>query len=155
MMSGQYSDERASDKRGGAVPGADPHELHSIAEAADALGVTQRTLRFYEDKALIAPQRVGTMRVYSKREMGRMRLILRGKKLGFSIREIGEFLSLYDTEPGLEGQIRHLLARVTERLGDLRQQREAIDETIAEMEVIELQSQRHLADGHLADGKTG
>ena len=60
--------------------------LKSIAEAAEELGVTQRTLRFYEDKGLIAPQRVGTMRVYSRREMGRMMLILRGKRLGFSIR---------------------------------------------------------------------
>jgi len=123
------------------------HDLHSIAEAADSLGVTQRTLRFYEDKGLIAPQRVGTMRVYSRREMGRMRLILRGKKLGFSIREIGEFLSLYETEPGLEGQVRHLLGRVRERLEELRHQREAIEQTIGELEAIEQESRRHLGEG--------
>ncbi len=126
---------------------SEPHELLAIADAAETLGVSQRTLRFYEDKGLIAPQRLGTMRVYSKREMGRMRLILRGKQLGFSIREIGEFLSLYDEEPGLAGQIRHLLGRVSERLGELRQQRDAIDQTIAELEVIELQSRRHLGEG--------
>lgn len=120
-------------------------ELHSIAEAAETLGVTQRTLRFYEDKGLIQPRRVGTTRVYARREMGRMRLILRGKKLGFSIREIGEFLSLYDTEPGLEGQIRHLLGRVTDRLDELRHQRDVIEETIGELEAIAVQSQSHLA----------
>jgi DNA-binding transcriptional MerR regulator len=121
-----------------------PGELHSIAEASATLGVTQRTLRFYEDKGLIQPRRVGTTRVYTRREMGRMRLILRGKQLGFSIREIGEFLSLYDEEPGLDGQIRHLLARVSERLDDLKRQREALDETIGELEAIAAESRRHL-----------
>ena len=129
------------------APTGDQHDLHSIAEAADALGVTQRTLRFYEDKGLIAPQRVGTMRVYSRREMGRMRLILRGKKLGFSIREIGDFLSLYETERGLEGQVRHLLNRVSERLDELRHQREAIEQTIGELEVMEQEARRHLGEG--------
>ncbi len=120
-------------------------ELKSIAEAAEALGVTQRTLRFYEDKGLIAPQRVGAMRVYSKREMGRMLLILRGKRLGFSIREIGEFLSLYDADHGQIEQMRHLLGRVTDRLDELRQQREAIEQTIGELEAIELQASEHIA----------
>lgn len=123
-----------------------PEELLSIAEAADTLGVTQRTLRFYEDKGLIAPQRVGTTRIYSRREMGRMRLILRGKRLGFSIREIGEFLSLYETERGLEGQVRHLLGRVRQRLVELRHQHEAILQTIGELEAIEAESQRHLGE---------
>ncbi|QZH74442.1 MAG: MerR family DNA-binding transcriptional regulator [Erythrobacter sp.] len=119
--------------------------LKSIAEAAEELGVTQRTLRFYEDKGLIAPQRVGTMRVYSRREMGRMMLILRGKRLGFSIREIGEFLSLYDTDQQQLGQMRHLVGRVTDRLGELRQQREAIEQTIGELETIEAQANAHIA----------
>lgn len=111
-------------------------DLKSIAEASELLGVTQRTLRFYEDKGLIQPSRVGTMRVYSKREMGRMQLILRGKRLGFSIREIGEFLSLYDAEHGQVSQVRHLRGRVEDRLDELRHQRVAIDQTIAELENI-------------------
>jgi DNA-binding transcriptional MerR regulator len=119
--------------------------LKSIAEAAEELGVTQRTLRFYEDKGLIAPQRVGTMRVYSRREMGRMLLILRGKRLGFSIREIGEFLSLYDTDQQQLCQMRHLVGRVVDRLGELRQQREAIEQTIGELETIEVQANAHIA----------
>ena len=129
------------------MTGGEHEELHSIAEAADALGVTQRTLRFYEDKGLIQPRRVGTTRVYARREMGRMRLILRGKKLGFSIREIGDFLSLYETERGLEGQVRHLLNRVSERLDELRHQREAIEQTIGELEVMEQEARRHLGEG--------
>ena len=118
--------------------------LKSIAEAAEALQVTQRTLRFYEDKGLIAPQRVGTMRAYSKREMGRMQLILRGKRLGFSIREIGEFLALYDQDPDQVVQASRMLEATQHRLGELRRQREAIDQTISELESIEAMSRSHL-----------
>ncbi len=85
------------------------------------------------------------MRVYSRREMGRMMLILRGKRLGFSIREIGEFLSLYDTDQQQLGQMRHLVGRVTDRLGELRQQREAIEQTIGELEAVEAQATAHIA----------
>ena len=124
--------------------GGDHSDLKSIAEASEVLGVTQRTLRFYEDKGLIQPSRVGTMRVYSKREMGRMQLILRGKRLGFSIREIGEFLSLYDAEHDQVGQVKHLLGRVHDRLDELRQQRVAIEQTIKELEGITRQADDYL-----------
>jgi len=120
-------------------------DLKSIAEASEALGVTQRTLRFYEDKGLIQPARVGSMRVYSRREMGRMQLILRGKRLGFSIREIGEFLSLYDHDPDQVVQAQRMLDATQERLAELRHQREAIEQTIAELESIEAMSRQHLA----------
>lgn len=120
--------------------------LMSIAEAAEALDVTQRTLRFYEDKGLISPQRVGTMRVYAKREMGRMQLILRGKRLGFSIRDIGEFLSLYDADPNQMVQASRMIEATHERLVELKQQREAIDQTIAELEGIEAMSRKHLEE---------
>jgi DNA-binding transcriptional MerR regulator len=120
-------------------------EFKGIQQVAEELGVTHRTLRFYEDKGLIAPQRIGTTRVYSKREMGRMRLILRGKRLGFSIREIGEFLDLYDADPQQHVQIEALLKRVREKREDLRQQRRAIDETIRELNEIEKEAEDYLA----------
>ena len=116
-----------------------------IGEMAKTFGVTLRTLRFYEDKGLISPQRIGTMRIYSKREMGRMRLILRGKRLGFSIREIGEFLDLYDADPQQHTQMEALLKRVREKREDLRQQRQAIDETIRELNEIERETEDYLA----------
>lgn len=125
--------------------GMEQGDLKSIAEASEALGVTQRTLRFYEDKGLIQPARVGSMRVYSRREMGRMQLILRGKRLGFSIREIGEFLSLYDHDPDQVVQAQRMLDATQERLAELRHQREAIEQTIAELESIEAMSRQHLA----------
>ncbi len=124
--------------------GMGKNDLKSIAEASEALGVTQRTLRFYEDKGLIQPKRVGSMRVYSRREMARMQLILRGKQLGFSIREIGEFLSLYDLDPDQVVQARRVIEATQKRLVELREQREAIDQTITELEGIEALSKRHL-----------
>jgi DNA-binding transcriptional MerR regulator len=111
-----------------------PHQ--GIQEVATALGVTPRTLRFYEDNGLISPQRVGSTRVYSRRDVGRMQLILRGKRLGFTIREIREFLDLYDTDPSHREQMEHLVGRVEERLGSLLAQKVAIEETIAELEEI-------------------
>ena len=120
-------------------------EFRGIQQVAEELGVTHRTLRFYEDKGLIAPQRIGATRVYSKREMGRMRLILRGKRLGFSIREIGEFLDLYDADPQQHTQMEALLKRVREKREDLRQQRQAIDETIRELNEIERETEDYLA----------
>jgi DNA-binding transcriptional MerR regulator len=121
-------------------------ELLGIQEAARQLGVTMRTLRFYEDKDLIAPQRVGTTRIYSRREIGRMQLILRGKRLGFSIREIKEFLDLYDADPEHYVQISQLIVKVSARIKDLRRQREAIEQTLSELCSIEAQAEAWLRD---------
>ncbi|WP_184249438.1 MerR family transcriptional regulator [Novosphingobium chloroacetimidivorans] len=117
-----------------------------IQEAATQLGVTMRTLRFYEDKGLIAPQRVGTTRIYSRREVGRMQLILRGKRLGFSIREIAEFLDLYDVDPEHHVQVRQLIVKVSERMKDLKRQRQAIEQTLDELSSIEKQAKAWLRD---------
>lgn len=116
--------------------GRDP-ALKGIHEVAEQLGITQRALRFYEDKGLIEPQRIGTMRAYSRREIGRVQLILRGKRLGFTIREIKEFLDLYEADPQHIEQMNRLIMRVRERLADLEQQRKALDETVAELRQIE------------------
>ncbi|MDE2410716.1 MAG: MerR family DNA-binding transcriptional regulator [Sphingomonadales bacterium] len=121
--------------------------LLGIQEAASQLGVTMRTLRFYEDKGLIAPHRVGTTRIYSRREIGRMQLILRGKRLGFSIREIKEFLDLYDVDPQHQEQVRALLAGVLLRRDELVKQRSAIEQTLHELDEIEAQARSWLASG--------
>lgn len=121
---------------------ASTSEIFGIQEAANLLGVTMRTLRFYEDKGLIAPQRAGTARIYSRREIGRMQLILRGKRLGFSIREIGEFLDLYDADPEHVEQMRQLMVRIRERIADLHKQKVAIEETLDELVLIERQAEQ-------------
>ena len=102
-------------------------DLRGIQQIASDLGITTRTLRFYEDKGLIEPRRIGTTRVYTRREVGRMQLILRGKRLGFSLREIQEFLDLYDADPQHVEQMRRLAERVRKRVDELHQiEREAM-----------------------------
>jgi DNA-binding transcriptional MerR regulator len=118
--------------------------LKGIQEVADQLGVTHRTLRFYEDRGLIDPARVGNTRIYSRRDVGRMQLILRGKRLGFSIKEIAAFLDLYDADPQHVEQSRLLLTQVTDRIALLEHQREAIDKTLIELRQIEAETREKL-----------
>ncbi|EGD58416.1 MerR family transcriptional regulator [Novosphingobium nitrogenifigens DSM 19370] len=120
--------------------------LKGINEVAAALGITHRTLRFYEDKGLIEPARVGNTRIYSRRDVARMQLILRGKRLGFSIREIKDFLDLYDADPSQLEQMQHLLAQVRTRLRQLERQRAALQMTIAELKTMELQARERIAE---------
>lgn len=98
--------------------------------------MTPRAIRFYEDKGLITPQRAGTTRVYSHRDRARMILILRGKRLGFSLSAIKEYLELYDTDTTQHTQLRVLLASVAERRDQLLAQRQAIDEALSELSEI-------------------
>jgi len=123
----------------------DTEELRGIQDVANSLGVTTRTLRFYEDRGLIEPRRVGTARVYSKRETARMQLILRGKRLGFSLREIEEFLRLYDADPQHVEQMRALAERCHARIGELRQQMTALVQTVDELETIEREARERIA----------
>ena len=74
------------------------HKLWTISELANELNVTTRTIRFYEDKDLLRPQRLGANRVFNYQDRARLHLILRGKRLGFSLEEIKEFIELYKTE---------------------------------------------------------
>lgn len=125
--------------------GGERQPLRGIQDVADELGVTTRAIRFYEDKGLLDPQRVGTMRVYSRREVARLQLILRGKRLGFSLREIKEFLDLYDVDSLHLAQTRQLLVRVEGRLDALELQRSALNQTIDELEDIVRQCQERIS----------
>jgi DNA-binding transcriptional MerR regulator len=118
-------------------PTEDHAALKGIQEVAKELGMTMRALRFYEDKGLIAPQRVGTTRIYGKREVARIRLVLRGRALGFTVREIKEFLDLYDVDPEHVEQMRVFIKRVRARLTELEERKVALDQTIAELRVLE------------------
>jgi DNA-binding transcriptional MerR regulator len=119
--------------------------LYSVSQLAKQLGVTARTIRFYEDKLLITPQRAGTTRVYGHRDRARLILILRGKRLGFSLREIKEFLDLYDADPQHHVQLRQLLVAVRKRVVKLEEQRAAIEESLAELKEIDRQCEDALA----------
>jgi DNA-binding transcriptional MerR regulator len=119
-------------------------QFYSVTQLALDLGVTARTIRFYEDKGLIAPRRAGNNRVYTQRDRARMILILRGKKLGFSLREIKEFLDLYDVDPTQAKQLRLLLKAVHERIVQLEDQRVALDQALGELRDVEAQTHNAL-----------
>jgi DNA-binding transcriptional MerR regulator len=118
--------------------------LYTVTELAKELGMTARAIRFYEDKGLITPQRAGTTRVYSIRDRARMILILRGKRLGFSLSTIKEYLDLYDTDITQHAQLRLLLAAVAKRREQLLAQRQAIDDALSELAEITAQTEAAL-----------
>ncbi len=126
-------------------------KLLTVTELARELGVTARAIRFYEDKGLIAPQRVGNRRVYSNRDRGRLVLILRGKRLGFSLREIREWLELYDAGPDQVEQMKRLLSLTQERLATLEAQYDDLEATIEELREIETEVVEHLKAKDISD----
>ena len=115
-------------------------DLYSVTELGKDLGVSARTIRLYEDKGLISPSRVGNNRIYTPRDRSRMVLILRGKRLGFKLREIKEYLDLYDVDPTQAKQLRLLLKSVHSRITRLEDQRVALDQTLAELRDVEAQA---------------
>ena len=114
-----------------------PNKLYAVSELAKDLGVTPRTLRFYEDKGLLSPQRLGTTRAYTHRDKVRMILILRGKRMGFSLREIKEFLDLYIVDHSNVKQMQHLLKMVRGRIGLLEEQLQAVQTSLHELRNME------------------
>ena len=120
-------------------PSHDRDALFSIAELADELGITARAIRFYEIKGLLRPQRVGATRVYDYRDRARLLLILRGKRLGFSLALIQRYLDLYDADPTHEKQLVHLLGGVRQRIDELESQRRDLELTLDELRDIEEQ----------------
>lgn len=108
-----------------------PH--FSIGELCDEYGVTARALRFYEDEALIAPERRGTQRLYSERDRARLAWILRGKRVGLSLADIKELLDLYDVGDGRKTQRLKTIERCQAKVDSLKRQRVDIDATIDEL----------------------
>lgn len=109
-------------------------DFYSVTELADELGITPRAIRFYETKGLIKPQRAGTTRVYTHRDRARMQLILRGKRLGFTLADIREYLDLYDVDPSQHKQTQLLLEKINRRISELEQQREDLEKTLMELD---------------------
>jgi DNA-binding transcriptional MerR regulator len=113
---------------------ADSERRWTVGELADELGVTTRTLRFYEAEGLVSPRRQGAARVYSVRDRTRLRLILRGKRLGMSLAEIAEIIDIYDGAASSERrQLRTLLDRLAVITGDLQARQEDLRRTLEEV----------------------
>jgi DNA-binding transcriptional MerR regulator len=109
------------------------NETMTIREMCDAFDVTPRTLRFYEAKELLAPIREGQKRLYTKRDRARLKLILRGKRFGFSLEDIRQLLDLYDMGDQQATQLRRTYALAQERLAEMTSQRDELNEAIAEL----------------------
>jgi DNA-binding transcriptional MerR regulator len=131
----------------------DDEALLTVNELAEALEVTPRTIRFYEQKGLIQPRRAGTVRVFTRRDRARLLLILRGKRLGFSLRDIREYLDLYDADPMQREQVRLLLGKVRARLAALERQRRDLEQATAELRDIESQAEAALVQHRAATGR--
>ncbi|RDH80786.1 MAG: MerR family transcriptional regulator [endosymbiont of Galathealinum brachiosum] len=114
-------------------------KLLSITEVAEEFGVTARTIRFYESKGLISPQRVGSTRAYSYKDRGRLKLIFRAKRLGFSLTDINEYLELYIVDQTQKEQVHLLLDKVNGRISELEQQQEDLIDTLEELREIQKQ----------------
>ena len=107
-----------------------------IGDLAGQFGITLRALRFYEDKGLITPQRHGTTRLYDYRDRARLKLILLGRKVGFSLREVKQLLDLYDPSGSNTAQLRATLDKTAKQQQKLVAQRNAIDEAIDEVQKL-------------------
>lgn len=112
-------------------------EFYTVPELAKELGITPRAIRFYETKELLSPQRAGTTRVYTRKDRARLILILRGKRLGFTLAEIREFLDLYETDVDQVEQIQMLRKKVRHRIDDLEEQRIELESVLTELKDIE------------------
>ena len=119
-------------------------EIYSIAQLAKEFDVTTRTIRFYEDKGLISPERRGQRRVYHPRDRVRLQLVMRGKRLGFSLEDIREMIDLYDADPTETAQLNFFLAKLQERRKSLELQRADIDTVISEIREREEQCEKLL-----------
>ncbi|MFA5121874.1 MerR family DNA-binding transcriptional regulator [Zavarzinia sp.] len=108
-------------------------KTYSITQLSEEFSVTPRAIRFYEDRGLLRPKREGQTRIYSQRDWVRLLLILRGKRVGFSLAELREILDLYDLGDGQTEQIRRTLATARNKLVSLERQRQDIDQTILEL----------------------
>ena len=128
-------------------------ETYGISDLAREFDVTPRAIRFYEDQDLLAPQRAGQRRIYSKRDYVRLKLILRGKRLGLSLSEVREMLDLYDGAGDERAQLELFLDSLVARREQLQRQRADIDEMLGEIAVFEAQCRKILAGSLKSGGK--
>ena len=112
-------------------------EFYTISDLAKEFDVTTRTIRFYEDQNLISPLREGTRRLFRARDRTRLKLILRGKRLGFTLAEISEIVDMYDAAPGEVGQLRLLISKIDGRRAQLQQQMQDIEATLSDLSEVE------------------
>jgi DNA-binding transcriptional MerR regulator len=122
-------------------------EVKTIRQMCEEFDVTPRTLRFYEAKELLFPQREGQKRLFTRRDQGRLKLIMRGKRFGFSLEEIRQLLNMYDRDDSELRQLRKTYDIAVARLGDMERQREELDEAISDLQAEVAWGERTLRIG--------
>ena len=127
-------------------------ETYGIAEMAREFEVTPRTIRFYEAEGLLAPLRDGQRRIYRGRDRTRLRLILRGRRLGFPLAEVREIVDLYDAPTGEAGQLAYLLDKIAARKADLEAKRRDIEASLDDLDGVAANCRARLAELDTAPG---
>jgi DNA-binding transcriptional MerR regulator len=131
---------------------------YTITELAHEFDITPRAIRFYEDQGLISPKREGAggrTRVYTARERTRLKLTLRGKRLGLTLSEIKNLVDMYESPTDSTPQLKRFLVVLAQHRETLERQREDLEVTLAEIVAHEAECRRMLADGKVAKGKSG
>lgn len=121
-------------------------KTYTIAELAKEFGITHRTIRYYEEQGLIAPQRQGQERVYSDKDRVALVLVLRGKRIGFSLAECRNLIELYDPQEGNKKQLNIMLEKISERRAALEQQMLDIQKIQQELDIAEQRCQSALEE---------
>lgn len=124
---------------------ADSSEHQRIGDLAREFSVTLRTLRFYEDKGLLSPHRDGTTRLYTRRDRARLKLILLGRRVGFSLREVKQLIDLYDPSGSNGRQLRVGIEKSEKQLTRLQKQRQSLDDAIGELSDLIARMRRELS----------
>lgn len=129
-----------------------PAGTYTIGELSREFDITLRSIRFYEDQGLLQPTRVGTTRIFSRRDRGRLALICRGKRLGFSLKVIKTFLDLYESGGQQTDQMRFLNEKAQERIKVLEQQRVDLEQTLRELREISAQITSQVGSKNASQG---
>jgi DNA-binding transcriptional MerR regulator len=110
---------------------------YSIGDLSKEFDITTRSIRFYEDQGLLAPTRKGQTRIYNQRDKVRLKLILRGKRLGFSLAETGRLFELYDADKSSAKQLSSMMELIAQKKNDLKQQLDDINAVLIELNDLE------------------
>ena len=122
-----------------------PVKTYSISDLSRHFDVTPRAIRFYEDQGLLSPERINAQRVYNDGDFIRLKLILRGKRIGFSLAELKQTISLYDTQPDSKAQLQYVLETIDSNREELLERKQDIQTTLADMDDVQARIREQLA----------
>jgi DNA-binding transcriptional MerR regulator len=120
-------------------------KTYSISELAGEFDISTRTIRFYEEKGYLSPRRIGTRRVYSTADRTRLRLILRGKRLGLSLEETADLIRMYGSQSGNRQQLERFIARIGDKRAELERKRRDLEVVLNDLDNVETKCQQALA----------